>query len=63
VAASLAGQLEAKAISAGLDHGMADASIAGVAKAHDCVVVTRNTRHCDVFGIEVQLPDEATQFA
>jgi len=45
VAAALAGQLEARAMSAGHDPGMADATIAGIAKAHGVVVVTRNTKH------------------
>jgi predicted nucleic acid-binding protein len=50
VAAALAGQLEAKAMSAGHDPGMADATIAGIAKAHDLVVMTRNTKHFQAFG-------------
>ena len=61
--AALAGQLEAKAISAGHDPGMADATIAGIARAHDVVIVTRNTKHFKVFGIEVMSPDETTQSA
>lgn len=61
VAAALAGQLEAKAIAAGHDPGMADATIAGIAKAHDVVVVTRNTRHFQGFGVAVLSPDEATR--
>jgi len=44
-AAALAGQLEAKAISAAYDTGMADATVAGIAKASNLVVVTRNTKH------------------
>lgn len=63
VAAALAGQLEAKAIAAGHDPGMADATIAGTAKAHDVVIVTRNTKHFQVFGIEVLSPEETTQQA
>ena len=62
-AASVAGQLEAKAISAGHDPGMADAAIAGIAKAHDLVVVTHNTKHFAPFGIGVATPDEALQLA
>lgn len=58
-AAALAGQLEAKAISAGHDAGMADAIIAGIAKAHDLVIVTRNTRHFLPFGAAMLSPDEA----
>lgn len=63
VAAALAGQLEAKAISAGHDPGMADATIAGIAKAHDVVIVTRNTQHFQVFGVGVVSPDETTHSA
>jgi predicted nucleic acid-binding protein len=63
VAAVIAGQLEAKAMSAGHDPGMADATIAGIAKAHDLVVMTRNTKHFQVFGVEVGSPDESTQSA
>jgi len=43
-AAALAGQLEAKAILAGFDPGMADAAIAGSAKAQDLLILTDNTR-------------------
>ncbi len=57
-AAVLSGQLEAKAISAGHDPGMADAMIAGIARAHDLVIVTRNVRHFLAFGVDVALPDE-----
>jgi predicted nucleic acid-binding protein len=57
--AALAGQLEAKAISAGHDPGMADAVIAGIAKAHDLVIVTRNTKHFLPFGAAVSSPDAA----
>ena len=63
VAAALGGQLEAKAISAGHDPGMADATIAGIARAHDVVVVTRNPKHFKVFGIEVVSPDETAPSA
>lgn len=58
-AAAIAGQLEAKAISAGHDPGMADAVIAGIAKAHDLHIVTCNMKHFLPFGIAVSLPDEA----
>jgi predicted nucleic acid-binding protein len=57
VAAALAGQLEAKAMSAGHDPGLADATIAGIAKAHDLVVMTRNTKHFQAFGVEVGSPE------
>jgi len=52
VAAALAGQLEAKAIAAGHGPGMADATIAGIAKAHDVVIVTRDTKQFRVSGSE-----------
>jgi predicted nucleic acid-binding protein len=58
-AAAVAGQLEAKAIAAGHDPGMADAMIAGIAKVLDLVVVTQNTKHFAPFGIAVATPDEA----
>ncbi len=60
-AAALAGQLEAKAMSAGHDPGMADATIAGTAKAHDLVIVNRNRKHFQVFGVEVASPDDVSQ--
>jgi toxin FitB len=59
-AAALAG-LEAKAIAAGHDPGMADAAIAGIAKSHDLVIVTRNTKHFEPFGVRVASPDEAAE--
>ena len=58
-AATIAGRLEAKALAAGHDPGMADAMIAGIAAAHDLIVVTCNTRHFLPFGIAVLSPDEA----
>jgi len=57
-AATLAGQLEARAIAAGHAPGMADAMIAAIAQVHDCVVLTRNTRHFLPFGIAVVTPEE-----
>jgi len=62
-AAAIAGQLEAKAMSAGHESGMADATIAGIARAHDLVVMTRNTRHFQVFGVEVRSPEETKRSA
>src|SRR3546814_16232447 len=56
-AATVSGQLEAKAIGAGHDPGMADAAIAGIASAHELVIVTRNMRHCPPFGLGVSTPD------
>jgi predicted nucleic acid-binding protein len=60
-AAALAGRLEAKAISAGHDPGMADAIVAGIAKAHGLTIVTRNTKHFLPFGASTVSPDEAAQ--
>lgn len=58
-AAALSGQLEALAIKAGHDPGMADATIAGIAKAHDLAIVTRNTKHFLPFDVRAITPDEA----
>lgn len=58
-AAAIGGRLEAKALAAGHDTGMADAVIAGTAAAHELVNVTRNTKHFLPFGIAVLSPDEA----
>lgn len=62
-AAAFAGQMEAKAIFSGHDPGMADAAIAGIAKAHDLVIVTRNTKHFLPFEIGVSSPEEAAGLA
>jgi predicted nucleic acid-binding protein len=62
-AAALAGQLEAKAISAAYDPGMADATVAGIAKASNLVVVTRNTKHFLPFGVSLTSPDDTAGFA
>jgi predicted nucleic acid-binding protein len=40
---------------------MADATIAGIAKSHDLVIMTRNTKHFRAFGLEVVSPDDPTQ--
>lgn len=48
---ALSGKLEAEAIAAGHSPGMADALIAGTAKAHDLTVVTLNLKHFEPFGI------------
>jgi predicted nucleic acid-binding protein len=61
VAVALGGQLEAKAISAGYEPGMADASVAGIAKANDLVILTHNTRHFAPFGIDVATPEDAAR--
>ena len=58
-AAAVAGQLEARALSAGHDPGMADATIAGIANAQRLVIVTNNTKHFIAFGIAVATPNEA----
>ncbi len=52
-AAALAGQL---------DPGMADATIAGIAKAHDLVIMTRNTKHFRAFGVETVSPSAIPSF-
>ncbi|MFT8715039.1 type II toxin-antitoxin system VapC family toxin [Gluconobacter potus] len=54
--ATIAGRLEAAAIAAGHNPGMADALIAGTAQAHDLQVVTRNLKHFVPFGVEVHSP-------
>jgi toxin FitB len=59
--AAIAGQLEARAVSSGHDPGMADATIAGIAKTHDLVIVTRNTKHFVPFDVKVVTPDEAAK--
>ena len=51
-AASLSGWVS-EAISAGNAPGRADALIAGTAKAHDLIVVTRNARHFGMFSVEI----------
>ena len=57
--ATLGGQLEAAALASGHDPGMADATIAGIARSNDLVVVTRNKKHFLPFGIGVSSPEEA----
>jgi predicted nucleic acid-binding protein len=61
--AALAGRLEARAISAGQDPGMADATIAGIAQARELTVITRNTKHFAPFGVSVSTPDEVVRLA
>ncbi|WP_244641547.1 type II toxin-antitoxin system VapC family toxin [Tianweitania populi] len=51
--AALSGKLEAEAVSLGHSPGMADALIAGTAKAHNLTVVTLNMRHFEPFGIDL----------
>jgi toxin FitB len=58
VAASFGGQLEAKAAASGHNPGMAYAAIAGIAKAHDLIIVTANTRDFLPFGVGLLSPDD-----
>lgn len=58
-AAAIGGRLEATALAAGYDPGMADAMIAGIAAAHELVVVTLNTKDFLPFGVAVLSPDGA----
>jgi predicted nucleic acid-binding protein len=60
IAASLGGQLEAKAAGSGHNPGMADAAIAGIAKAHDLMIVTANTKDFLPFGVGLVAPDDVT---
>lgn len=56
---SVSGQLEAKAIVSGHSPGMADALIAGTAKALDLAVITQNVRHFQPFKIRAYAPEDA----
>ena len=58
VAACFGGQLEAKAAASGLNPGMADAAIAGTAKANDLIIVTANTKNFIPFGVGFVSPDD-----
>jgi len=58
-AAAFSGSLEAAAISAGNDPGMADAAIAGIAKAHALTIITRNAKDFEPFGVSIVSPDDA----
>jgi predicted nucleic acid-binding protein len=53
---SLSGRLEALAIAAGFNPGMADALIAGTAKAHALTVVTLNLKHFEPFAVPLLAP-------
>ncbi|CAN7218166.1 type II toxin-antitoxin system VapC family toxin [Rhizobium sp. LjRoot30] len=55
--AQLSGELEAMAVSAGHSPGAADAMIAGTAKAHGLILITRNLKHFESFAIKVRSPD------
>jgi predicted nucleic acid-binding protein len=59
LAAAFSGSLEAAAISAGNNPGMADAAIAGIAKARALTIITRNTRDFEPFGVSIASPDDA----
>jgi len=61
--ASLSGKAEARAIAAGRNPGMADAVVAGLAKARDLTVVTRNTKDFLMLGGAALSPDEAARSA
>jgi toxin FitB len=58
VAASFGGQLEAKAAASGHNPGMADAGIAGIAKAQDLVIVTANAKDFLPFGVGLMSPED-----
>lgn len=61
IAASFGGQLEAKAAASGDNPGLADAAIAGIAKAHDLMIVTANTKDFVPFGVGLVSPDDMTR--
>ena len=52
------GRLEALAISAGHNPGMADATIAGTASVYGLTIITRNIRHFLPFGVPAKSPTE-----
>jgi len=59
VAAALSsGRLEAQALGNGHAPGMADAMIAGIARAHDLTIVTRNAKHFLPFAVAVKTPED-----
>jgi predicted nucleic acid-binding protein len=57
-AAAFSGSLEAAAISAGNDPGMADTAIAGIAKARGLTIITRNAKDSEPFGVSIVSPDD-----
>ena len=57
VAARFGGQLEANAAGRGLNPGMADVAIAGIAKANNLIIVTANTKDFMPFGVGSISPD------
>ena len=57
-AAALAGEMEARALSAGHRSGMADAMIAATAKLHGLIVVTHNIRDFRILPVEIKGPED-----
>jgi predicted nucleic acid-binding protein len=55
--ARCSGELEAMAMSAGINSGAMDAMIAGTAKAHGLTVLTRNLKDFQAFGVAVVSPN------
>ncbi len=55
--AKISGSLEANAAANGHHPGMAEALIAGTAKAYGLTVVTRNAKHFEPFQIDLLVPD------
>lgn len=51
--AQVSGELEARAVATGFNSGASDAMIAGTAQHHGLVLVTRNVKHFEPFGIAV----------
>ena len=51
--AQISGGLEARAVSVGFNSGASDAMIAGTAHHHGLILLTRNVRHFEPFGIAV----------
>ena len=48
-------------MSAGHNPGMADATMAGIAKLRNLMIITHNTKHFLPFGVGVVTPDEAVE--
>ncbi|MBC7283658.1 type II toxin-antitoxin system VapC family toxin [Hoeflea sp.] len=53
--ARVSGDLEARAIAAGFNSGASDAMIAGTAQHHGLILLTRNVKHFEPFGISVSV--------
>ncbi|MBU4528461.1 MAG: type II toxin-antitoxin system VapC family toxin [Hoeflea sp.] len=58
--ARVSGELEARAIAAGFNSGASDAMIAGTAHHHELILLTRNVKHFEPFGIDVVAASAAT---